>query len=102
MEVESVLADHPGVAAVAVVGRSDPVMGEVGVAVVVPRPGQEAPTLATLRTFAQDRLASYKLPDQLVVVDRLPLTARDKVDRRALQRLADEPPAAPGTRRRRA
>lgn len=96
MEVESVLADHPGLAAVAVVGRSDPVMGEVGVAVVVPRPGQEAPTLAALRTFAQDRLASYKLPDQLVVVDRLPLTAMDKVDRRALQRLVDERPAVPG------
>ena len=37
MEVEAVLADHPDVAAVAVVSRNDPVMGEVGVAVVVPR-----------------------------------------------------------------
>ena len=45
MEVEAVLADHPEVAAVAVVGRPDPVMGEVGVAVVVPSPGQRHPTL---------------------------------------------------------
>jgi acyl-CoA synthetase (AMP-forming)/AMP-acid ligase II len=87
MEVEGVLADHPDVAAVAIVGRTDPVMGEVGVAVVVPRPGAPAPELAQLRAFAADRLTRYKLPDDLVVLTELPLTAGEKIDRRALERL---------------
>ncbi len=87
MEVEGVLADHPDVAAVAIVSRFDPVMGEVGVAVVVPREGGTTPELAQLRAFAADRLARYKLPDDMVVLTALPLTAGEKVDRRALERL---------------
>lgn len=91
MEVEGVLADHPDVAAVAVVSRIDPVMGEVGVAVIVPRPDTATPELAQLRQFAADRLARYKLPDDLVVLTALPLTAGEKVDRRALERLIATP-----------
>ncbi len=87
MEVEGVLGDHPDVAAVAVVSRSDPVMGEVGVAVVVPRPDGPAPELARLREFAAERLARYKLPEDMVVLSALPLTAGEKIDRRALERL---------------
>ena len=87
MEVEGVLADHPDVAAVVVVSRDDPVMGEVGVAVVVPRADGPSPDLSALRTFAAGRLARYKLPDDLVLLRALPLTAGEKVDRRALERL---------------
>ena len=87
MEVESVLADHPDVAAVAVVSRDDPVMGEVGVAVVVPQPHAPTPELAQLRDFASQHLARYKLPEDVVVLSALPLTAGEKVDRRALERL---------------
>ena len=90
MEVEAVLADHPQVAALALVGRPDPVMGEVGVAVVVPSPGSAPPDVDSLRRFAGDRLARYKLPDEVTVVDALPLTAMDKVDRRALSALVAE------------
>jgi acyl-CoA synthetase (AMP-forming)/AMP-acid ligase II len=91
MEVEGVLADYPDVAAVAVVSRPDPVMGEVGVAVIVPRPDGAALELTQLRQFASDRLARYKLPDDLVVLTALPLTAGEKVDRRALERLIAGP-----------
>ena len=91
MEVEAVLADHPDVAGVAVVSREDPVMGEVGVAVVVPRPDGPTPELARLRAFATDRLARYKLPDDMVVMSALPLTAGEKIDRRALERLIARP-----------
>jgi acyl-CoA synthetase (AMP-forming)/AMP-acid ligase II len=87
MEVEGVLADHPDVSSVAIVGRADPVMGEVGVAVIVPRAGAATPELSQLRAFAADRLARYKLPDDLVVLTALPLTAGEKIDRRALERL---------------
>jgi acyl-CoA synthetase (AMP-forming)/AMP-acid ligase II len=87
MEVEAVLADHPDVVSVAIVCRTDPVMGEVGVAVIVPRPGAATPDLSHLRDFATERLARYKLPDDLVVLTALPLTAGEKIDRRALERL---------------
>jgi acyl-CoA synthetase (AMP-forming)/AMP-acid ligase II len=87
MEVEAVLADHPDIAAVAVVSRVDAVMGEVGIAVVVPRAGSAPPELAQLRAFASSRLARYKLPEDVVVLSALPLTAGEKVDRRALERL---------------
>jgi acyl-CoA synthetase (AMP-forming)/AMP-acid ligase II len=90
VEVEAVLSTHPDLRAVAVVPRPDAVMGEIGVAVVVP--DGDAPSLERLRTFAQDRLARYKLPEAIVTVDALPLTAGDKVDRRVLAAmLADTP-----------
>lgn len=84
-EVEAVLAEHPDVREVAVVSRPDDVMGEVGVAFVVPTDGHEAPGLEALRRFAGDRLAAHKLPAELRLVDALPLTPMDKVDKRALQ-----------------
>jgi acyl-CoA synthetase (AMP-forming)/AMP-acid ligase II len=84
MEVEAVLASHPQVAAVAVVPRPDPVMGELGVAVVVPADTSAPPTLDDLRAFAAERLAPYKLPEALRLVDELPLTAMQKIDRAAL------------------
>lgn len=97
MEVEGVLAEHPLVAEVAVVPRVDPVMGEIGVAVVVPRstPGAStaAPELGDLRAFAAPRLAAYKLPEGIMVVDALPRTPMEKVDRPALmETLVDEIP----------
>jgi len=84
VEVEDALADHPQVAHVAVAPRPDPVMGEIGVAVVVARRGGEAPSLESLREHARRRLASYKLPEDVLVTDDLPRTAVEKIDRRAL------------------
>jgi acyl-CoA synthetase (AMP-forming)/AMP-acid ligase II len=84
VEVEGVLSTHPDIAAVAVVPRADDVMGEVGIACIVPRDPTAPPDLAALREFARERLAGYKLPDDVRVVESLPLTAMEKVDRRAL------------------
>ncbi len=96
LEVENVLADHPGVAHVAVIPRLDAVMGEIGVAVVVAHRGGDAPSLEALRQHARGRLASYKLPEAVVVVDELPRTAMEKVDRNALGAIvAATEPAAP-------
>lgn len=89
LEVEAVLADHPDVAGVAVAPRPDEVMGEVGVAVVVPVDPERPPTLESLRDHAGGRLARHKLPEAVVVVDRLPLTTVSKVDRAALADLVD-------------
>ena len=87
MAVEGVLAGHPDVADLAVVGCPDEVMGEIGVAVVVPRDPSRPPDLEDLRAFAGDRLGRHELPERLVLTDSLPLTAMDKVDRAALVRL---------------
>jgi acyl-CoA synthetase (AMP-forming)/AMP-acid ligase II len=86
-EVEAQIREHPDVADVAVVPRSDPRLGEVGVAAVVPSPGSSPPTLAELRSFLRDRLARYKQPDEVCVLEALPLTAMDKVDRPRLEQL---------------
>lgn len=86
-EVERALTGHPGVKQAAVVGRPAPVIGEIGVAVVVPAKGAEPPTLAELRSHVTGQLADYKAPDELLIVDELPLTAMLKPDRLALRDL---------------
>lgn len=87
-EVEAVLGDHPLVAEVAVVPREAEVMGEIGVALVVPRDADRPPTLDQLRAYGAARLAHHKLPEDLRVVDAIPLTTAQKVDRRAARDLA--------------
>ncbi len=90
MEVEAVLAAHPAVRDVAVISRPDDVMGEVGLAVVVAIDPAEPPSLDQLRAFAAGQLAHHKLPERIELVDELPLTPMEKVDKRALQaRLSD-------------
>lgn len=84
LEVEHVLAEHPAVAGSAVVGSPAPVIGEVGVALVVPTDLRCPPTLAELRAWVGSRLADYKAPDRLVLVDALPQTPMMKIDRGAL------------------
>jgi acyl-CoA synthetase (AMP-forming)/AMP-acid ligase II len=100
-EVEAVLGGHPGVEEVAVVGAPDPVLGEIGVAFVVPTdrvPVGADELLAGLRSTARSSLADYKAPDRVVVVDSLPLTSMMKVDKRSLAaRAASMPPARPET-----
>ncbi len=84
-EVEAVLRDHPAVADVAVVGLPDPAWGEVVCAAVVVPPGWTAPDLGDLRTLCAVRLAPYKHPRRLVVVDEIPRTpATGQIQRRLL------------------
>jgi acyl-CoA synthetase (AMP-forming)/AMP-acid ligase II len=90
-EVANALLSHPAVADVAVVPRHDDVLGEVGVAVVVPAAPDAPPSLEELRRHASSTLAHHKLPEALMLVEELPLTAMQKVDRRCLTRLAAPP-----------
>jgi acyl-CoA synthetase (AMP-forming)/AMP-acid ligase II len=85
LEVEHVLAEHPGVASAAVIGMPKPVIGEIGVAFVVAADPAAPPALEELRRWVRDRLADYKAPDEVVVVDALPLTPMLKVDKVALR-----------------
>lgn len=78
-EVENALAGHPAVADVAVIGRTDARWGEAVVAIVVPADPAAPPTLEQIVDFCRDRLASYKKPRELVIVDALPRNATGKV-----------------------
>lgn len=80
-EVEGVLKAHPGVADTIVVGVVDERWGQAVCAVVEPAPGTP-PTLEELRDFARDRLAGYKLPRHLVLVDRVVRSPSGKPDQR--------------------
>ena len=81
-EVERVLEQHGNVSEVAVVGVRDERWGETGRAYVVPvlRPLD----VEELRAWARQRLAGYKVPKEVVIVDALPRTASGKVQRHAL------------------
>lgn len=85
LEVEHVLAEHPAIAEAAVLGVPAPVIGELGVAFVVPASGRDAPSLDELRAWCRARLADYKAPDRIVVLDALPRTPMAKVDKEALR-----------------
>jgi fatty-acyl-CoA synthase len=89
-EVENVLAAHPGIVEVAVIGRPDDKWGEVPVAVAaVSEPGLQ---LADLTEFLNDRLARYKHPKALEIVDALPRNPAGKVVKTELRvRFADAP-----------
>lgn len=83
-EVEDVVADHPGVKEVAVIGVPHDDWGEAVTAVVVPdEPGSLSE--ADLAAYAEDRLADYKEPKRYVFLDEMPLTPAGKVDKAALR-----------------
>jgi HIP---CoA ligase len=85
-EVEAVLRRHPGVAQVAVVGVADRRMGEVGLAVVVPAEGVPSASLEDdLPTWVRERLANYKVPRGVRIVESLPTNASGKVLKRELR-----------------
>jgi acyl-CoA synthetase (AMP-forming)/AMP-acid ligase II len=83
-EVEEVLGEHPGVMRAAVVGLPDPVLGQIGGAAVVAADPRHPPALDDLRAWCRARLADYKAPDRLRVVDELPTNAMAKVIKGAL------------------
>ena len=83
-EVENALADLPGVAELAVVGVPDDRWGETGLLAVVLAPGA-ALTLADVRAFVVGRLARFKHPSHLLVLDSLPRSATAKISRAAIR-----------------
>ncbi len=85
VEVEHVLAEHPDVADVAVVGAPDAEWGERVVAHVVPTDPSAPPTLDALRAFARERLTAPKLPRELVLVAVVPRSPGGKILRRELR-----------------
>ncbi|HUN79969.1 MAG TPA: AMP-binding protein [Phycisphaerae bacterium] len=85
-EIEAVLDNHPAVAESAVVGQMDPSRGEVVVAFVVPKDGQEL-TETALREFCRDRVAGYKTPRRVIIARDLPRGPTGKILKRKLVEL---------------
>jgi fatty-acyl-CoA synthase len=83
-EVEAAFLDMPGIVELAVVGVPDATWGEVGLLVIVPRPGVTI-TLDAVRRHAEGRLARFKIPHHVRAVDRLPRSATEKVARNELR-----------------
>jgi acyl-CoA synthetase (AMP-forming)/AMP-acid ligase II len=77
-EIENILLGNVKVAQAAVVGVPDERMGEVGVAFVIPRPGEEL-TPAEVIEWSRGTMANYKVPRHVEIVDALPLNASGKV-----------------------
>jgi acyl-CoA synthetase (AMP-forming)/AMP-acid ligase II len=81
IEVEEALRTHPAVSDVAVAGITDEEMGQrVGAAVVARLPV----TLEELRSHCRDRIAYFKIPERLMIVDGIPYNTTGKVNRRQL------------------
>ncbi|WP_246633207.1 long-chain-fatty-acid--CoA ligase [Pseudonocardia nigra] len=78
-EVENVLAGHPKVGEVALIGVPDPKWGETPLAVIAPRDPADPPTEADIEGFSREHLAGYKRPRHLVIVDALPRNPSGKV-----------------------
>jgi acyl-CoA synthetase (AMP-forming)/AMP-acid ligase II len=79
-----VLVHHPGVSEAAVIGVPDERMGEVGKAFVVPRVGASVDG-AELIDWCRERLANYKVPRYVELVDALPKNATGKVTKNVLR-----------------
>jgi acyl-CoA synthetase (AMP-forming)/AMP-acid ligase II len=98
-EIEEVLHAHPDVVEAAVAGVPHQVLGEDVVAWAVLRPGSTADA-AGLRQFLLERLADYKVPRRLHLVDALPRNEAGKVIKRDLTGLSSPPPTDPRSRTR--
>jgi len=85
-EIENELLRHPDLADVAVVGVPDSTWGELGVAFVVPRAGQN-PSSDELTSFLSGRLAKFKIPRKWVFLDELPRTSYGKVVKGELRKV---------------
>ena len=89
VEVEAFLLGHPAVSKVQVVGVPDPRLSEVGCACVIPRDGEEV-TTEELIDFCRGRLASFKLPRYVLLMEGYPMTSSGKVQKFRLKEQAIE------------
>ncbi|MEP1091660.1 MAG: AMP-binding protein [Rhizobiaceae bacterium] len=83
-EIEAASLEHPAIAAIAVVGRQDPKWGETPVAAVELEEGHSL-DLQTFQSFLTDRLARFKHPKDLLVVEQLPRNGMGKIEKSVLR-----------------
>ncbi len=93
-EVEAALSEHPGVADVVVIGLRDPEWGRRVHAIIHPADPANPPSTEEIIAFAKGRLAPYKVPKTVELVDAIPRTEAMKVNRAALVAERDGPEPA--------
>ncbi|MBI4283328.1 MAG: AMP-binding protein [Chloroflexi bacterium] len=96
-DVESVLYSHPKVAEAVVLGIPDEMRGEVVGAIVSLKKGKVATELE-IKQFCLERIASYKVPKQVIFLDSLPKTASAEIDKESIRARLSIPPLFPRTR----
>jgi long-chain acyl-CoA synthetase len=85
MEVEAAIDEHPAVHLSCVVGKPDTHFGQIVVAYVELRADvADKPTAEQLRQYLAGKIAAYKMPEQITIVDQLPLNFSGKVDRKQM------------------
>lgn len=94
-EVEAALLEHPAVADVAVVGVDDPEWGRRVEAVVEPADRESPPSETDLDVHCRSRLAAYKVPKRIHLVDRLPRGETGKINRSQIAQSVKGPPGDP-------
>ena len=88
IEVEQVLTSHPAVQDAALIGVPDPELGERVAGFIQLRcTDQQSVNLKDIRCYLAERLADYKIPEQLKIVSAIPRNALGKIDRKALNSL---------------
>ncbi len=95
-EIEEFLHTHPKISDVQVVGVPDGHYGEQVVACVIPRDPADPPTLEEVAAFCDGRLAHFKVPRHLRVVDAFPMTVSGKVRKVELREESARALTAPG------
>ncbi len=88
-EVEAAVMSAGGVAEVAVVGRPDPIYGEVAIAFVVLQAGSAPDTAARIAEHCRGALAKFKQPREIIIKDALPKIGNNKVNRPVLRELVN-------------
>lgn len=85
LEIEEILRTHPEIRECAVVGIEDSEWGEMVSAVIIPNSDRSL-SLNDLKEWASEKMASYKIPRRLLVLDELPRNVMGKVDKPALKK----------------
>jgi len=84
-EVESVLSSHPKISEVSIVGYPDPDLGERSCAFIILKTGYENISRSELADFLIDKVAKYKIPDRVEIVEQFPMTHSGKVKKNFLR-----------------
>jgi fatty-acyl-CoA synthase len=95
-EIEQFLYTHPKVHDVSIIGVPDERLGEVVMAYIIPKEGTD-PTAAEIVDFCQGKLANFKIPRYVEIVDSFPLTSSGKVQKFIQRKMAAEKSANPSS-----
>ncbi|RLD11424.1 MAG: hypothetical protein DRI44_03625 [Chlamydiae bacterium] len=89
-EIEEYLRMHPQIEDVAVVGKNCGIRGEIPVAFIITRNGENL-SFADIKEFLNNKIANYKIPKKIIVIDDLPRNATGKVQKKILREQINQP-----------